>query len=117
LVFFDLAKDFVLITHDLAQSGSLGMGTAAGLATSVAVGVFTHWLSKPATAASMSAWSRALSGIVTNPTPARIAIFNIATRNMANNLGVPAERIAQSALARLKAPAEEPASPGNRKNP
>jgi hypothetical protein len=30
-----------------------------------------------------------------HPTPARLAAFNIATRNLANNLGVPLESLAK----------------------
>jgi hypothetical protein len=36
----------------------------------------------------MAAWSRAYNAAAQRPTPVRIATFKLATRNMANNLGL-----------------------------
>jgi hypothetical protein len=45
----------------------------------------------------MSAWSRAWRGLAMARTPARIAAFKLATRNLSNQLGVPVERILEAA--------------------
>src|SRR6516165_5538462 len=55
---------------------------------------FTRWLASPQTAASMSRWTSAWRGITLKPpTPARIAVFKVATRNLANSIHVPYDRI------------------------
>jgi hypothetical protein len=92
LILFDVARD-VLEFGAAAAAGTLSGATLAGTAMAIPAVLFSHWLSGPATASSMAAWSRARVGLLGHPTPARLATFNIATRNLANNLGVPVETI------------------------
>jgi hypothetical protein len=94
LVFLDLAKDAALLGADV-MSGGLGLGTAVGAGTSAGVAMLARWLGNPAAASSMAAWSRARAGMLGHPTPTRLAVFNIATRNLANNLGVPLESLSK----------------------
>jgi hypothetical protein len=87
--------------------GELALATGAGFMTPekaalawgglAAVNGATFLLSRPAAAASTRAWAHAWQGAVANPTPARTAIFKVATRNLGNTIGVPAEKIAQVA--------------------
>jgi hypothetical protein len=99
LVFLDLAKDAALLGADV-MSGGLGMGTAVGAGTSAGIAMLARWLGNPATASSMAAWTRARIGMINHPTPARLAAFNLATRNLSNNLGVPVESILKRLAAR-----------------
>lgn len=94
-----------MILFDIVKSaGELGVGVVAGVVSPVAAGavlsgaaaadLLTRYLASPAKAAAMSAWTRAYRGMTLNqPTPARIAAFRIATRNLANNVNVPMDRI------------------------
>ena len=101
LILLDLARDAVV--------GAVAVGTGAVSGASMAMTapfgaagiIFTHWLASPAKAASMSAWTSAYRGVTSSPTPARKALFVIATRNLANNLGVPANDIARVIQGRL----------------
>jgi hypothetical protein len=88
-----------LILYELAHAlveGAVGLHAgvvspgqaAAGVAGVTAPMILARWLASPAKAASMAAWSRAYNGFQQGPTPARRAVFNIATRNLANNLGL-----------------------------
>ena len=96
LVFIDMAKDVALLAHDMTASGGIGGGAAIGAGTTAALWLFARWLGNPATASSMAAWTRARVGMLGHPTPARLAAFNIATRNLSNNLGVPVKQIMKS---------------------
>ena len=97
----DLARD--------ALVGAVAVGTGAVSGASVAMTapfagagiLLTHWLASPAKAASMSAWTSAYRGVTSSPTPARKALFVIATRNLANNLGVPANDLVRVIQGRL----------------
>jgi hypothetical protein len=102
LIFFDLARDAILLGVGIG-TGAVTAGPAIGGAVLGApAALFARWLSNPATASSMGAWSRAYrAATLGQPTPARIAAFKIATRNLANNIGVPAEQI----MKRIAAPA------------
>lgn len=102
LVFLDLAKDAALLGADV-MSGGLGLGTLAGAGSSAGIGVLARWLGNPATASSMAAWSRARVGMLNHPTPIRLAAFNLATRNLSHNLGVPVESILKRFTALPKA--------------
>jgi hypothetical protein len=94
-----------LILFDILKTAAeTGVGVTAGVVSPAAAGavaagalaadLLTRYLASPAKAASMSAWARAYRGITLNqPTPARIAAFKIATRNLANNVNVPVDRI------------------------
>lgn len=71
------------------QAGVMNPLTAAGIAASVALPhMLTLWLASPAKAASMAAWSRSYRALAAAGSPARIAAFRIATRNLANTLGL-----------------------------
>jgi hypothetical protein len=93
LVLLDIAKDAALLGADIA-SGGLGMGSAIGAGTSAAAVTLGRWLATPATAASIGAWTRAYRAVTLGrPSPARMAMFNGATRNLAHNLNIPAQRL------------------------
>jgi hypothetical protein len=57
--------------------------TMAGIGTTFFV---ARALAKPATAASASAWSRAYERVARAPSPAAMAQFNLASRNLANTM-------------------------------
>jgi hypothetical protein len=77
------------LSHLVTGHAMLGYGAAgAGM-------LFSHWLASPAKASSMAAWVRARANLRVDATPARQAVFSIATRNLANTLGVPVEIIKQ----------------------
>src|SRR5262249_13691017 len=100
LVLLDVAKDAALLGADVA-SGGLGAFSAIGAGTTAGLWGLARWLGSPATASSMAAWSRARVGLLGHPTPARLAAFNIATRNLAHNLGVPVQSITKRLAERL----------------
>lgn len=58
-----------------------------GLKTAAVALPIVYFLARPATAASMSRWSHAYENIVRKPTTATLASFNIASRNLANQMG------------------------------
>lgn len=96
-----------LILFDILKTAAeTGVGVAAGLIAPAAAGtvaasalgadLLTRFLASPAKASSISRWVRAYRGVTLNqPTPARIATFKVATRNLANNVDVPFDRIMQ----------------------
>jgi hypothetical protein len=109
IVLLDIAKDAALLGADIA-SGGLGVGSAVGAGSSAAAVMLGRWLAAPASAASIGAWRTAYQAAFNSPTPARVAAFNVATRNLAHNLNVPAERVLQLVHARTtgtEAPAAE----------
>jgi hypothetical protein len=101
----------------LSKIGELGIATIGGLveptAALKAVGTLAipdtigFILASPAKAASTRAYLSAYRGLMEKPTPARTAAFKPATRNLGNNLGVPAEKLAQVT-------AESPSEPKQR---
>jgi len=99
LIWFDLARDAILLAAS-GVAGTLGTGTIAGAALGAPGVLMMRWLSSPAKASAMAKWSRARLGMINHPAPGRLAVFNLATRNLSNNLGVPVESI----LKRLAAP-------------
>ena len=92
LILFDLARDAAMLAATVG-TGALTVGVVVGAVPGAAAVGLAHWLASPAKAASMAAWQRAYRSVQGRPSPAQIASFNIATRNLANNLGVPAEQI------------------------
>jgi hypothetical protein len=92
LILFDLARDAILLGASTA-AGTLSGATVPGGAAAAPALVFAHWLASPARASSMAAWSRARVGVLNHPTPARLGAFNIAVRNLSNNLGIPLESL------------------------
>lgn len=99
LIWFDLARDGILLAAS-GVAGTIGTGTIAGAALGAPGVLMMRWLSSPAKASAMAKWSRARIGMINHPTPARLAAFNLATRNLSNNLGVPV----QSILKRIASP-------------
>lgn len=95
LVMLDVAKDAALLGGDIA-SGGLGLGSAIGAGSTAGLYGLTRWLASPAKSASMAAWSRARYAYTSAPTTARQATLNIATRNLATNLGVPVASIVKN---------------------
>lgn len=109
ILLLDVAKDAALLTHDLAQNGELGVGAAIGAGTSVAMPLLARWLASPKTAAPMSRFVTAYRALTLNqPSPARVSAFKVATRQLANNINVPYERIIDAARDRLSAQAAPP---------
>ncbi len=97
----------------LSTGGEIGAAALAGDVSKKLIGtvaggaampfVFAFGLSRPATSASMSAWARAYRGLTMDrPTPARLATFNMATRNLANTFNFPADQVMGSAHSLLK---------------
>jgi hypothetical protein len=92
LIWFDLARDAILLAAS-GVAGTIGTGTIAGAALGAPGVLMMRWLSNPAKASAMAKWSRARVGMIDHPTPGRLAVFNLATRNLSNNLGVPVESV------------------------
>ena len=112
LILFDLARDAALLATT-AAAGTLTMGAAAGAIGGLGSMALGRWLASPAKAASMSAWTRAYRAVAGSRTPARIAAFNLATRNLSNNLGVPVETILGHVVkAQPEGNSPEPSAPG-----
>ena len=117
IIIFDLAKDAIMMAATMAGGAGLGAvagpGMLAGAAAATPGVIFAKWLASPAKTASISAWSRAYRGVAGSRTPARIAAFNIATRNLSNNLGVPVESILGHVVkAQPEGNSPEPSAPG-----
>jgi hypothetical protein len=108
MILFDIAKTAGEVGIGVATGVLSGAGVVGGAAGAAPALIFMHWLSSPSIASSMGAWSRAYRVATLGvPTPARIAAFNVATRNLSANLGVPAEDIMRAAQRRLAAPAND----------
>lgn len=108
LIMMDLARDAIL-GGVAVGTGTVAAGSVAGGAVMAAPAImFAHWLSSPAVASSMSAWARAYRVATLGvPTPARLAAFNVATKNLANNIHVPVDQIIGTVQRRLAAPADQ----------
>lgn len=108
IILFDLARDAVMLGVGLGTGAVTAGAAATGGAVALPAIIFARWLSSPPKAAAMSTWSRAYWGMTAGqPTPARIAAFNAATRNLASNLNVPVENIVRATQARLLGRAQE----------
>lgn len=59
----------------------------AGVKTAGVAAPLVYFLGRPATAASMSRWTRAYEHLITKPTTATLASVNVASRNLANQMG------------------------------
>lgn len=107
LILLDMARDALMLGVGIGTGAiSAGAAMTGGLAAVPGV-VLAHWLATPATAAAMSNWTRAYRAVTLNqPSPARIAAFNLATRNLANNIGVPVQKVMQSIQGRIASKAE-----------
>lgn len=117
LVAFEVLKELAAMAVEL-HTGGLGMGVAGALGGSGAVYTLTHWLANPVQARALSNWTRAYRTIsLGQPSPARIAAFKLASRNLANNLNIPIERIAEAVQKHLPAAAQEPADNKGPKQP
>jgi len=92
-------------------SPTAGVGLAASFALPHAL---TLWLASPAKAASMAAWNRSYRALVLERTPARISAFKIATRNMANTLGLDPMRALTAADSLIRGRAQPSEQPSNK---
>jgi len=94
MILFDIVKTAAETGVGVVAGVISPMAGAAVAGGALAADLLTRYLASPAKAASMSAWVRAYRGLTLNqPTPARIAAFRIATRNLANNVHVPIGKI------------------------
>src|SRR5262249_38706820 len=97
LILFELAKTAAEVGVGVGMgvvSPGAGASTAAGALGAYAL---ARYLAKPATAAAMSAWAKAYRAVTLGtPRPAQIAVLSTATRNLANNLGLPAETVVRT---------------------
>jgi hypothetical protein len=99
LIWMDIVDDATRAGAALGAGKATMLGTIGGAAGAAPGLLYAHWLSSPATTAAMSAWSKAYRGLAYGQrTPARIAMFNLATRNLSNQIGLPAQQIIQRAL-------------------
>jgi hypothetical protein len=121
LILLDLARDAVMTGAGVAVGAISGAGVAASAAAAAPGVVFAHWVSGPATARAVSNWTTAYRAATLGvPTPARIAAFKIATRNLAHNLNIPVEDVTRTIQQHLPAAAqpsqdnERPKVPGPR---
>jgi hypothetical protein len=89
LIMMDLARDAILGGVAIG-TGAVGAGSALGGTAMAAPAIMLmRWLSNPAKASAMAKFGRANYAYTSAPTTARQAALNIATRNLASNLGVP----------------------------
>jgi hypothetical protein len=88
LIMWDLARDAIMTGAAVGAGVVSGMSVVGSGAAALPAIVLAHWVSSPARAASMAAWARAYRAYVVNPSPARIGVMTIATRNLANTLGL-----------------------------
>lgn len=104
-----MLKDVALLANDVGAHGSIGgTETIIGAGSTAAMYGIAYMLGSPARIASTTAFMRAYRQLtLQQPTPARIAAFKIATRNFANTLGLPVDRVAGLITNRLGRP-EEP---------
>jgi hypothetical protein len=96
LILYELGRDAVEGGIALGAGLISPMAAVGSVATVGAPIGLAWWLGQPAKAASMAAWTRAYQAAQAQPTAARVAAFKIATRNLANTLGLDPARVAQS---------------------
>ena len=97
-------------------AGHATMGTAATAVGMGAGGLLGTWLASPAKTAAIRAFTKSYGAWRVSPTPARAAVFKVATRNLAHNLGVPVEQITSrftQAQPQSESPQQTPAGPVN----
>jgi hypothetical protein len=98
---FETVKDIFLL-GEMASTGHIGAKKIIGGVGSTGMMLGAGWIiGNSARTASLSAWTRAYQGLTLSPTPARIATFNMATRNLANTLGIPMEKLTSSIVSHL----------------
>lgn len=103
---FEILKDAVIMGMGVAHGEPTIAGGIAAGTSGVAYGL-AGFLASPAGAATAGAFTRAYRGVTLGaPTPARVAIFKIATKNLATQLGVPFDKVMSLAAARIGAKAE-----------
>ena len=100
LILLDAARDAIELGADVVSGGVSAGKMITGAALAAPAAMFGWWLASPAKAQAMSNWTRAYAGVLGSRTPVRVAAFNLATRNLAHNLGIPVknllDRIAQA---------------------
>jgi hypothetical protein len=112
LILFDMARDAVMLAGGIGMGVISGSTVATGGVPAAAGVLFAHWLASPAKAASLSNWSRAFRAVTGTPTAQRIAVFNIATRNLSHTIGVPMEKLSSAIVGRV-GQAEQPQAAEN----
>jgi hypothetical protein len=102
LAMFDVLKDVALLAHDFGAHG-VGLGPESVVAAASTGGMYAWaWLlGNSARVNATSHFMQAYMNVTGSQTPARIAAFKIATRNLANTLNVPADRLIESITARV----------------
>jgi hypothetical protein len=96
LIMFDLARDAILLSAS-AAAGTMTGATMVGGALGAPSVLLAHWLSRPAVASSMARWNHARTAWLLGKTAGKLAVYMIATRNLAHTLGVPAALITHHA--------------------
>ena len=117
LLMFEALKQAAEIATAIA-AGHMTVGTTATLGAGAVGGTLGMWLASPAKTASMRAFGKAATSLSQRPSPARQAVFQLATRNLANNLGIPVEQFARrltQAQPESQNPAPGPPRPVNHK--
>jgi hypothetical protein len=102
LIMWDLARDAILTGAALGAGVVSGASVLGSAALAAPVVLLAHWLSSPARAASMAAWSRAYQAFVSQPSPGRIGVLTVATRNLANTLGLDANAMVKAIQSRVQ---------------
>jgi hypothetical protein len=105
-VAFEMLKQMAAAVADLYTEGHGAFSAAAAASSGLTLGI-AHWLGNPATARAISNWTTAYrAATLGTPTPARIAAFKIATRNLASNINLPVEDVMRIIQQRLPTAAE-----------
>jgi hypothetical protein len=102
----EVLGDIGALAHDLYSTGTIGPMTLAGVGVNAITGGVAWMLGNNARAGAVRNWFNAYRAMGLSPTPARTAAFNIATRNLANTLGIPVERLTQTIAERMRAQPE-----------
>jgi len=92
-----------LASHVGEGAIALGAGLLDPMYAGYAIGgfaatnLFTRWLASPSKSAAMRVWGNAYQGVLREASPARVASFKLATRNLATRLNIPVDRIMSTA--------------------
>jgi hypothetical protein len=95
IILFELMQDTAVLAASGALAHLVSAPVLAGAAAATPALAFAHWLSSPASASAAAKWARARVGYYGHPTPARLAAYSLAVKNLSNNIGVPIGVITQ----------------------
>ena len=94
LIMWDLARDAIMTGAAVGAGAVSGASVLGSGAMALPAILFMRWLSSPSNSAAMAAFARAYRVVTLGqPTPARIAAFKIATRNLGHTLDIPEKMI------------------------